>query len=102
MRREIPQDNPLVHGVRPQAVVEAIKARAANSRAGDPRDDGRKLGLVIEGGGMRGVTSGGGAVALGHLGFTDLFDEVYATSAGAMNAAYFARASGRIGHYDLL
>ncbi len=38
---------------------------------------------------MRAVCSAGGAVALAHLGFTDLFDEVYATSAGAMNASYF-------------
>ena len=40
---------------------------------------------------MRGVLSGGGAVALSHLGFNELFDEVYATSAGVMNVSYFLR-----------
>lgn len=38
---------------------------------------------------MRSVYSAGGAVALAQLGFSDLFDEVYATSAGVMNAGYF-------------
>lgn len=38
---------------------------------------------------MRAVCSAGGAAALAHLGFVDVFDEVYATSAGAMNASYF-------------
>ena len=35
------------------------------------------------------VCSAGGAAALAHMGFVDVFDEVYATSAGAMNASYF-------------
>jgi predicted patatin/cPLA2 family phospholipase len=38
---------------------------------------------------MRSVYSGAGAVALTQLGMKDVFDEVYATSAGAMNASYF-------------
>lgn len=38
---------------------------------------------------MRSIYSAGGAVALAHLGFSELFDEVYATSAGVMNASYF-------------
>lgn len=38
---------------------------------------------------MRGVRSAGGLLALESLGFTDLFDAVYGTSAGACNAAYF-------------
>jgi predicted patatin/cPLA2 family phospholipase len=73
------------HGVRPLEAVAAIRDRAASRNRGD----GRKLALVFEGGGMRGAYSGGGAVALEQMGFTDVFDEVYATSAGAMNAAYF-------------
>ncbi|MDP2996870.1 MAG: patatin-like phospholipase family protein [Bryobacterales bacterium] len=48
-----------------------------------------KLGLVIEGGGMRGVISGGVLVAMERLGLTDVFDEVYGESAGAINACYF-------------
>lgn len=38
---------------------------------------------------MRSVLSGAGAAALAQLGYCDLFDEVYATSAGVMNASYF-------------
>ena len=79
----------LLHGVNPSAVISAIKERSARWRAGNREPDGRKIGLVIEGGAMRAVCSAGGAMALAHLGFTELFDEVYATSAGAMNASYF-------------
>jgi len=78
-----------LHGTNATAVISAIKDRSARWQAGNREPDGRKLGLVIEGGAMRAVCSAGGAVALAHLGFTDLFDEVYATSAGAMNASYF-------------
>ena len=38
---------------------------------------------------MRSVYWAGGVVALAHLGFSQIFDEVYATSAGVMNASYF-------------
>lgn len=48
-----------------------------------------KIGLVVEGGAMRGVYSGAVLVALEELGFTQVFDAVYAESAGAVNAAYF-------------
>src|SRR3954471_8473526 len=78
-----------LRGVDPTAVVSAILNRAERRRGGDFQSDGKKLGLVVEGGAMRSVYSAGGAVALARLGFTDLFDEVYATSAGVMNASYF-------------
>ena len=80
---------PLLHGVNPAAVVSALRERASPQRAGDSPRDNKKIALVIEGGGMRGVYSGGGAVALSHLGLAGTFDAVYATSAGVMNAAYF-------------
>jgi predicted patatin/cPLA2 family phospholipase len=88
---------PLCHGTNPGAVLAAIRARAARRRAGDHRPDGHKIGLVIEGGGLRGVCTAGGAVALEHLGFTDLFDDVYGTSAGAMNGAYFLSGQAAFG-----
>jgi predicted patatin/cPLA2 family phospholipase len=81
--------NSPLHGVNPLSVISAIKARAEKWAKGERAPDGRKLGLVIEGGAMRSVYSAGGAVALAHLGFHELFDEVYATSAGVMNASYF-------------
>jgi len=84
-----PQADGLLYGVRPEAAVAAFRERAARWRAGDRTTGGRKLGLVVEGGAMRGVCSAGGVAALAHLGLSDFFDEVYATSAGVMNAAYF-------------
>ncbi|MEQ1909744.1 MAG: patatin-like phospholipase family protein [Vicinamibacterales bacterium] len=79
----------LLYGSTPEVVIAAILQRSARRQAGDRRPDGRKLGLVIEGGALRGVASAGGAVVLAQLGFSDLFDEVYATSAAVMNASYF-------------
>jgi predicted patatin/cPLA2 family phospholipase len=78
-----------LYGVNPQTVISAIKTRAKEWQKGDRKPDGHKLGLVIEGGAMRSVYSAGGAVALASLGYSELFDEVYATSAGVMNASYF-------------
>src|SRR5579871_1676095 len=86
-----------LHGVNPEAAVGAIRARAERFKAGDRSPDGRKLALVVEGGALRGVCSAGGVVALEHLGFTDLFDHVYGTSAGVMNASYFLAGQARLG-----
>lgn len=93
---QLAEGGPL-HGVNPAAAIAAIKARAERWRAGDRTPDGRKLGLVVEGGAMRGVCSAGGVMALAHLGYSDIFDEVYATSAGAMNASYFLSGQGEQG-----
>lgn len=56
-----------------------------------------KLGLVVEGGAMRGVYSGGALVELDKLGFNSVFDEVYAESAGAINACYFLAGQTQLG-----
>jgi len=74
-------------GTRPEAAIANIRRRSGKdaSNAGD----GRKLGLIIEGGAMRGVFSCGGGIALELLGLSRAFDEVYACSSGAINAAYF-------------
>lgn len=74
-------------GTRPAAAIANIRARAGkDSRSAG---DGRKLALIVEGGAMRGVFSCGSGVALEALGLTRAFDEVYACSSGAINAAYF-------------
>jgi predicted patatin/cPLA2 family phospholipase len=78
----------MLHGSQPERVIELIRMRAEARRRGERSADGRKLALVIEGGGMRSVCSAAGAAALCQLGLHDIFDEVYATSAGAMNAVY--------------
>ncbi|BCJ26405.1 patatin-like phospholipase family protein [Actinocatenispora sera] len=58
-------------------------------RARGDRADGYKVGLAVQGGGMRGVLSGAMLTALEDLGFRDVFDGVYGASSGALNAAYF-------------
>lgn len=65
-------------------VAEMIRGRfASGSRA-----DGHRLVLVVEGGGSRGVYSSGMVHALEQLALPRVFDAVYGTSAGAINAAW--------------
>jgi len=70
-------------------VLELIRARQAAGSLPGARTDGHKLGLAVEGGGMRGVTSAAMLVALDDLGLRPVFDAVYSTSSGSINAAYF-------------
>jgi predicted patatin/cPLA2 family phospholipase len=78
-----------VWGVNPEAVIAAIHERTRRGQSAGGATDGKKLGLIIEGGGMRGVISASALLALEALGMTEVFDAVYGTSAGAMNGAYF-------------
>ncbi|MGW0607488.1 patatin-like phospholipase family protein [Streptomyces sp. NPDC002644] len=69
-------------------VLEALAERAkGGGRPGD-RADGRRIALVIEGGGMRGTFSAGMALALHEAGLVDAFDAVYGSSAGAITGAW--------------
>ena len=77
--------------VGPAAPNEVLRALAARRRAGSQplaRDDGLRIALVIEGGGMRGVVSAGMALALDELGLVPAFDAVYSASAGAITGAW--------------
>ncbi len=74
-------------------ILAALQARAA---AGAPQD-GMRLALVIEGGGMRGVVCGGMVAALEHIGLTQGFDEVIGSSAGAIAGAYFVAGQAAFG-----
>jgi predicted patatin/cPLA2 family phospholipase len=78
-----------VHGVNPDQTIGLLKERADQLRQGITPADDRKIGLVVEGGAMRGVISCAALQGLEELGMTGVFDEVYAASAGAVNAAYF-------------
>jgi predicted patatin/cPLA2 family phospholipase len=69
-------------------VVELIRRRRLEGSRPGERRDGRRVALVIEGGGMRGVVSAGMTAALEQLGLRDAFDEVHGASAGAFNAAF--------------
>jgi predicted patatin/cPLA2 family phospholipase len=73
-------------------VIQEILRRRDGRTAGSA-----KLGLVVEGGAMRGVYSGGALVALDRLGLNSVFDEVYAESAGAINASYFLAGQTQMG-----
>jgi predicted patatin/cPLA2 family phospholipase len=70
-----------------RVVQTLLRRREEGSRPG-ARTDGRRVALVIEGGGMRGAVSAGMTVAIEQLGLRDAFDEVHGASAGAFNAAF--------------
>jgi len=75
-------------------VIKHLKARAG--RAG-PFADGRKIALVLWGGIMRAVRSGGAMVALQEMGLGQAFDSIYSVSAGFPVAAYFLSGRTRLG-----
>ncbi|MDG4829631.1 patatin-like phospholipase family protein [Solwaraspora sp. WMMD1047] len=72
-------------------VLEILRQRrATNSRPGSRADgDTAKVGLAVEGGGMRGVVSAAMLAALEDRGFGYAFDAVYGCSSGSINSAYF-------------
>lgn len=70
-------------------VLELIRARKTAGTGPGQHDDGHRLGLAVEGGGMRGIVSAGMLTALDDLGLNRVFDAVYSCSSGAINAAYF-------------
>lgn len=78
-------------------VLEVIARRVRRGSLPGCRDDGAKLALVIEGGGMRGVVSGGMVTALDELGLRNSFDFVIGTSAGALAGAFFLAEQPRKG-----
>lgn len=86
-----------VVGTNPGAVLDLIRLRARERDPAEPVAPRRKLALVVEGGGMRGVLSAGSLLAVDLLGFRSAFDEIYAASAGAVNAAYFTSGQGGLG-----
>ena len=72
----------------PPEVLRALAARARTGSQPLARPDGLRIALVIEGGGMRGIISGGMALALDELGLVPAFDAVYGASAGAITGAW--------------
>lgn len=64
-----------VHGEQPQDVIS---------------------GLVVQGGGMRGIYSMAALFGLEEAGYTDSFNHVVGSSAGAINAAYFLAGQARV------
>src|SRR5262249_35931252 len=66
-----------IPGLNAWSVLDLIAKR----REGGPPDPGRRLGLVVEGGGMRGVYSSGSLLALQLAGCVHVFDDLFGTSA---------------------
>jgi len=79
----------VVFGVNPSSTIDLLQSRARRLKEGGELWDGRRVGLIVEGGAMRGIISCAALMALEELGMSDVFDEVYGSSAGAVNAAYF-------------
>jgi len=69
-------------------VLRALADRAGAGSLPGHRDDGMRIALAIEGGGMRGAVSAGMALALHELGLVPSFDAVYGASAGAITGAW--------------
>jgi predicted patatin/cPLA2 family phospholipase len=70
-------------------VLALLRKRKQEGSVPGMRSDSAKLGLAVEGGGMRGVVSAAMLTALDDLGFADAIDAVYACSSGAINSAYY-------------
>jgi predicted patatin/cPLA2 family phospholipase len=77
-------------------VLGLLRARARHGGF-SPFDDGARIALAIEGGGMRGVVSAGMVAGLEALGLTNAFDAVFGSSAGALNGAYFLAGQAAFG-----
>lgn len=69
-----------------EEVGALVRQRLASGRT----DDGARLAIVLEGGGMRGVLSAASASVIADLGILDVADIVVGTSAGATNAVALA------------
>ena len=69
-------------------MVRALLVRREACSQPGARDDGLRIALAIEGGGMRGVISAGMALALDELGLIPAFDAIYGASAGAITGAW--------------
>jgi predicted patatin/cPLA2 family phospholipase len=70
-------------------VAQVLRTRREQGSRPGARSDGLRVGLAIEGGGIRGIVSGAMLLALERMGLRTAFDDVYGSSAGAINAAYF-------------
>jgi predicted patatin/cPLA2 family phospholipase len=78
-------------------IADILQSRRATGSKPGERADGHHLALVVEGGGMRGVTSAGMVSALEELGLRDSIDSVHGSSAGAAAGAYFVSGQAAFG-----
>ncbi|MEV6851165.1 patatin family protein [Actinoplanes sp. NPDC051411] len=71
-----------------RAVLQLLRHRMHDGSTPQNRSDDARLVLLIEGGSSRGAYSSGMTIAIEQLGLLPLFDAVYGSSAGALNAAW--------------
>ena len=85
-------------------VIEVMLKRWKTNYRPGIRNDKCKVGLAIEGGGIRGCVAAGATAAINYLGLNDCIDVVYGSSAGAMIGAYFIsrQFSGVAIYHDIL
>jgi predicted patatin/cPLA2 family phospholipase len=76
---------------RDKQVIERLIERKTGKK------DNYKIGLIIEGGGMRGVFGGGSMIGLEAMGLSDSFDVIYASSSGSCSGAYFLSKQTKLG-----
>lgn len=69
-------------------VLELLRERKRHGSTPGRRRDDARLVLLVEGGSSRGAYSSGMTVEIERLGLLPLFDAVYGSSAGALNAAW--------------
>jgi predicted patatin/cPLA2 family phospholipase len=79
------------------SVVSRILRKRDLLRRGDPAHAEIRTALLVAGGGMTGVYSGGVAIALQRLGLVDAFDTLIGVSAGAGTCAYFLSEQAELG-----
>lgn len=70
-------------------VIALLRRRHEDGYRPGSQADGNKVGLAVEGGGMRGIISAAMMTALEDVGLANAIDVVYAASSGATNAAYY-------------
>ncbi|MET9633236.1 patatin-like phospholipase family protein [Lentzea sp. NPDC006480] len=70
------------------SVLELLRERRRRGSTPGQRGDDARLVLLVEGGSSRGAYSSGMTVAIERLGLLPLFDAVYGSSAGSLNAAW--------------
>ncbi|MDT0445947.1 patatin-like phospholipase family protein [Streptomyces johnsoniae] len=70
-------------------VLDVLRRRRDKGHSPHAPADDLKVGLAVEGGGIRGVVSAAMLTALEDLDLTHAFDAVYSASSGAINSAYF-------------
>ena len=81
-------DTDFIHPVL-QLIHDRRRNKSPLTKTDEVRPDGRKVALIVEGGGMRGCVTAGMVGALYYLGLEDTFDVIYGSSAGTIIGAYF-------------